>query len=82
MFWLKQNFVFHCCWLAADMTFFLSCPDGDEGDNSPFPDLSALDEIPQDDWEQMINSSTEELKHLEVKFEDTRKYSKCCLSVL
>lgn len=39
--------------------------DGDEGNSSPFPDLSALDEISQDDWEQMINSSSDDLKHLE-----------------
>ncbi|XP_042869553.1 biorientation of chromosomes in cell division protein 1-like 1 isoform X2 [Penaeus japonicus] len=40
-----------------------SCNDGSD---SPLPDLSALDEIPQDDWEQMINSSVKyDLQHLE-----------------
>lgn len=40
-----------------------SCNDGSD---SPLPDLSALDEIPQDDWEQMINSSDRyDLQHLE-----------------
>ncbi|XP_042222013.1 serine-rich adhesin for platelets-like isoform X2 [Homarus americanus] len=36
------------------------------GNESPLPDLSMLEEIPQDDWEQMINSSDKvDLKHLE-----------------
>lgn len=39
-----------------------------DGSDSPLPDLSALDEIPQDDWEQMINSSDRyDLQHLEVR---------------
>ncbi|XP_071521354.1 uncharacterized protein [Panulirus ornatus] len=29
----------------------------DTGNESPLPDLSVLDEIPEDDWEQMISSS-------------------------